>query len=273
MCFFFFYCRVFCCADPKKIFPGQDANAKVAQVQKFLAQLPCMKLPLIPATARAYDTATIEAIEKYGDSYTAARTAAKPQMVTKAVAPKATKKPALVGAAQLGNTRDWQLADRVINLKDSGTVPFGLRGTVRSPAMLCCSVLCSTMVCSALLWFLCCAVLFCSLLFCSVLLCSVLFCTVRFPFACSILLCSALGWELTHTHASRFVVRNTKQVVGFSEDDLSVEVIFDAPFLGGTALGHRCSDGRGKQLSVQVRHITQCAWHIRLRTWHTRLLC
>ena len=26
-----------------------------------------MKLPLIPATARAYDTATIEAIEKYGE--------------------------------------------------------------------------------------------------------------------------------------------------------------------------------------------------------------
>eukprot|EP01045_Picozoa_sp_COSAG04_P039490 COSAG04_NODE_11099_length_731_cov_0.791139_1_plen_67_part_10 len=49
---FFFCCRVFCCADPKKIFPGQDPNAKVAQVQKFLAQLPSMKLPLIPATAR-----------------------------------------------------------------------------------------------------------------------------------------------------------------------------------------------------------------------------
>ena len=76
-CFFFCCCCDFCCADPKKIFPGQDANAKVAQVQKFLAQLPCMKLPLVPATARAYDTATIEAIEKYGDSYTAARTAAK----------------------------------------------------------------------------------------------------------------------------------------------------------------------------------------------------
>jgi hypothetical protein len=156
VCFFFFYCRVFCCADPKKIFPGQDANAKVAQVQKFLAQLPCMKLPLIPATARAYDTATIEAIEKYGDSYTAARTAAKPQMVTKAVAPKATKKPALVGAAQLGNTRDWQLADRVINLKDSGTVPFGLRGTVRPPALLC----------SAMVPLLSCSVLFCFALHC-----------------------------------------------------------------------------------------------------------
>ena len=194
MCFFFFYCRVFCCADPKKIFPGQDANAKVAQVQKFLAQQPCTKLPLVTATAPSYYTATIEPIEKYGDSYTAARTAAKPQMVTKAVAPKATKKPALVGAAQLGNTRDWQLADRVINLKDSGTVPFGLRGTVRSPALLCCAVLCSTMVCSALLWFLCCAVLFCSVLFCSVLFCSVLFCSALLDFLLPALFCCALLW-------------------------------------------------------------------------------
>ncbi len=62
----------------------------------------------------------------------------------------------------MGNTRDWQLSDRVISRKDTGQVPFGLRGTV----------------------------------------------------------------------------------VGFSEDNAQVEVVFDAPFLGGDALRGRCTDGR-----------------------------
>ena len=80
--------------DPKKIFPGQDAQAKVTQVSfqrqnpdfllknpgflirnrdfllknvdfiiktqvlKFLKALPCSKLPLSPATVRCYDGAT-----------------------------------------------------------------------------------------------------------------------------------------------------------------------------------------------------------------------
>ena len=51
--------------DPKKIFAGQDHTAKVMQVQKFLAALPTAKLPLVPATARCYDTETIAAIEAH----------------------------------------------------------------------------------------------------------------------------------------------------------------------------------------------------------------
>jgi hypothetical protein len=45
-----------------------------------------------------------------------------------------------------------------------------------------------------------------------------------------------------------FGLRGT--IVGFSEDSLGVEVVFDAPFLGGDALRGRCTDGRGKLLSA-----------------------
>ena len=148
--------------DPKKIFAGQDHTAKVMQVQKFLAALPTAKLPLVPATARCYDTETIAAIEAHGDAFTKAKADAKQQSLTRRVSPKSVVGPALLGAAAVGNTRDWQLSDRVISRKDTGQVPFGLRGTV----------------------------------------------------------------------------------VGFSEDNAQVEVVFDAPFLGGDALRGRCTDGR-----------------------------
>ena len=72
----------------------------------------------------------IEAVEKYGDDFTAAKKAATALKMQKTVSPKAVLAPALLGAAQIGNTRDWQLADRVICLKDTGTVPFGMRGTI-----------------------------------------------------------------------------------------------------------------------------------------------
>ena len=117
--------------DPKKIFPGQDAQAKVNQVLKFLKALPCTKLPLCPATVRCYDGATIEAVEKYGDEFTAAKKAATAIKMQKTVSPKAVLPPALLGAAQIGNTRDWQLADRVICLKDTVTT----QATRRLPAV------------------------------------------------------------------------------------------------------------------------------------------
>jgi hypothetical protein len=91
---------------------------------------PTAKLPLVPALARRYDEATIKAVEEQGDKYTAEQKAAKSILVPKKVSPKAVKPPALLGAAQIGEARDWQLSDCVVCLKDSGTVPFGLRGTI-----------------------------------------------------------------------------------------------------------------------------------------------
>jgi 5'-3' exoribonuclease 1 len=119
--------------DPKKIFAGQDPIAKVSQVMKFLGNLPTAKLPLVPATARCYDTVQIAAIEKGGDDFTAANKASKAQSVTRKVSAKALVRPTLVGAHGLGlhgHAGSWELGNRVVNAKNTGTVPFGLRGTV-----------------------------------------------------------------------------------------------------------------------------------------------
>ena len=154
--------------DPQNIFKGQVVADKVAQVLKFLAIIPTAALPLVPATARCFDLEMISTIEKLGDKFTEVRAAAKSIRVSRLVTPKALLKPTPLGLSGVAAAGHWQLADRVVCIRPSGQVPFGLRGTV----------------------------------------------------------------------------------VGFGDDDREVEVIADAPFVGGEPLRGRCTGLRGKQMPV-----------------------
>eukprot|EP01052_Picozoa_sp_SAG31_P028911 SAG31_NODE_2832_length_5025_cov_4.096427_1_plen_1180_part_00 len=116
--------------DPQSVFKGQVVEDKVAQALKFLAIIETASLPLVPASARCLDLDMISTIEKLGDKFTQVRGTAELVLVHKMVSPKALLKPTPIGLSGVDSASHWELGDRVVCIRPSGQVPFGLRGSV-----------------------------------------------------------------------------------------------------------------------------------------------
>ena len=102
-----------------------DATARLEELQAWLAALPTLQLPLCPCESSSFDTPTVRVIEQ------AARRLQGPthSVSVPNLAPAVLIKP-IAMPMQRPDPPQWQLGHRAANLRASGPVPLGMRGTV-----------------------------------------------------------------------------------------------------------------------------------------------
>eukprot|EP00743_Colponemidia_sp_Colp-15_P012377 GILK01014058.1.p1 GENE.GILK01014058.1~~GILK01014058.1.p1 ORF type:complete len:1454 (+),score=268.17 GILK01014058.1:274-4362(+) len=113
----------------------QDPWNELENVSKWLSKQPCAKLPLVSCTSQALTKDTVEAIQQAADEYT--QTVKQPRAVTfkfiRDINPGVVFKPGTpIWTPPLAHIPPPfpRLGDRVMNIRNTGPVPFGLRGTV-----------------------------------------------------------------------------------------------------------------------------------------------
>jgi 5'-3' exoribonuclease 1 len=118
--------------SPEMLFPNGNAAARMTEVEEWLKHLETNNLQRVPIGSKAMPKEAVKTVEEESNRYVANNNARKKKLITIESTTNllATPLSDIPTTDEESAQTDISLGERVMNLRDNGPIPFGLKGTV-----------------------------------------------------------------------------------------------------------------------------------------------